>query len=147
MGRPASIINFERSFWASILTGIVGTLIHWQTMTELMKKDPIMSESADMAVTVLGFAIFISFALGGLLWYLISRRASRVAKWIYVVLMAFGIISTLTSINDPMSPKGFGLALSLVSTALTVLSIYFLFRPDANEWFKGNRGIDPETFR
>ncbi len=147
MGRPASIINFERSFWASILVGIVGTLIHWKTLVDLMKGDPVMSESVDMAIPFLGFAMIMSFALGGLLWYLIARRASRVAKWIYVVLMAFGIISTFTSTNDPMSPKGFGLALTLVSTALTALSIYFLFRPDANEWFKGNRDIDPETFR
>lgn len=147
MQRPPSIINFEHSFWASILTGIVGTLIHWQMMTELVKNDPMMSESADMAITVIGFAIFMSFALSGLLWYLIARRASRVTRWIYVLLMGFGSISTVTSINDPMAPQGFGLALMLVSTALTVLSIYFLFRPDASEWFKGKRGVDPETFR
>lgn len=147
MGRPASIVNFERSFWASILTGIVGTIIHWQTMAELAKTDPIMSQSADAAVTVIGLAIAMSFALGGLLWYLISRRASNIARWFYVLLVGFGIISTLTSINEPMSPTGFALSLSLLSTALTAVSVYFLFRPDANRWFKGKRDIDPETFR
>jgi hypothetical protein len=147
MQRPPSIINFERSFWASILIGIVGTLFHWQMMTESVKNNPVMSESADMAVTVIGFAIVMSFALSSLLWYLIARRASRVTKWIYVLLMGFGSISTLISINDPMAPQGFALALMLVSAAQTFLSIYFLFRPDASEWFKGGHGVDPETFR
>ena len=61
--------------------------------------------------------------------------------------MGFGAISTLTSLDEPMSPAGFALILSLVSTALTVLSIFFLFRPDANRWFKGERDVDTDMFR
>lgn len=145
MKRPVSIINFERSFWASILVGIGSTLLQWSMINELVRKDPILSQSADAAVIAIGFAVAISFALGGLLWYLISRRASNVAKWIYVGLMGFGIISTFTSMNDPLSPKGLAFAMSLVSAALTILSIYFLFRPDARAWFAG-KNVEPRIF-
>jgi hypothetical protein len=145
MQRPASITHFERSFWASILIGIVGSIISWRTMTEIVKQDPLLSQSADAAITAIGFAVAISFALGGLLWYLIARRASNTAKWVYVALMAFGIISTLATLNDPMSPKGLALAMSLISTTLTALSIYFLFRPDAHSWFAG-KNVDPAAF-
>lgn len=145
MGRPLSIINFERSFWASILIGIGGMILHWTTVVDLLKKDPILSRSVDVAVIAVGLALVFGFALSLLLWYLISRRANNVAKWIYVVVMGFGVVSTLTSINDPMSPKGFALAISLASTALTAVSILFLFRPDTRAWF-AREIVDPKTF-
>ncbi|UKK84992.1 hypothetical protein L7H23_02475 [Sphingopyxis sp. BSN-002] len=145
MGRPVSIINFERSFWASILIGVVSTVLQWSMMRELVEKDPVLSQSADAAVIGIGFAVALSFAFGGLLWYLISRRASNVAKWIYVVLMGFGIVSSFTTMNDPLSPKGLAFALSLAGAGLTALSIYFLFRKDARAWFAG-KNVDPRIF-
>jgi hypothetical protein len=59
--------------------------------------------------------------------------------------MGFGAVSTLASLNDPTSPTGLALAISLVSTTLTALSIFFLFRPDARVWF-GKVSVDPRTF-
>jgi len=145
MRRPASIINFERSFWASILIGIGSMVLHWTTVVDLLKKDPVLSKSVDAAVIGVGLALAFGFALSLLLWYLISRRVSNVAKWIYVVVMGFGVVSTLTSIDDPASPTGFALAISLASTALTAVSIFFLFRPDARAWF-AREVVDPKTF-
>lgn len=145
MGRPISIINFERSFWASILFGIGGMVLHWTTVVDGLKEDPVLSGSVDVAVIAVGLALAFGFALSLLLWYLISRRANNVAKWIYVVVMGFGIVSTLTSINDPLSPGGFALAISLVSTALTAVSVFFLFRPDSRTWF-AKETVDPRAF-
>ncbi|MBW8294654.1 hypothetical protein [Sphingopyxis sp.] len=145
MRRPPSIINFERSFWASTLTGVASFALHWPTMMEALKSDPRLSSSVDGAAIGVALAIGFSLALSLLLWYLISRRASNITKWIYVVVMGFGVIAAFTSINDPMPSTGFALAISLAGTALTALSIYFLFRPDARAWF-AKETIDQKVF-
>lgn len=145
MERPSSIKNFERSFWASVLIGIVSFALHWSTVGDTLESDPALSSSVDAAMIAVGIVVGISFAISLLLWYLISRRASNVAKWIYVAVMGFGIISTLASLSDPMSPKGIALAISLASNAITALSIFYLFRPDSRAWF-ARETVDPRTF-
>jgi hypothetical protein len=144
MERPPSIVNFERSFWASTLLGIGGFFYSMGEVRALVDKDPVLSQWDGSMGFVVG-AILLSFALMVLLWYLTARRASRIAKWIYVILMAFGIFSTLGTISDPAAPKGIPLVISLFSTLFTVASIYFLFRPDARDWF-ARRRVDPATF-
>lgn len=145
MTRPASIINFERCFWASMLLGVGSLALHWSVMIDGLKRDPAVAPMVESAVIFVGVALGFGFALSILLWYFTARKASNIAKWIYVAVMGFGAVSTLTSLNDPTSPMGFALAISLVSTALTALSIFFLFRPDARVWF-GKDAVDPRTF-
>lgn len=145
MTRPASIINFERCLWASMLLGVGSLALHWSVMIDGLKSDPTVAPMVESAVIFVGVALGIGFALSILLWYFVARKASNIAKWIYAVVMGFGAVSTLTSLNDPTSPTGLALAISLVSTALTAFSILFLFRPDARAWF-GKDAVDPRTF-
>lgn len=114
-------------------------------MIDGLKSDPTVAPIVESAVIFVGVALGIGFALSILLWYFVARKASNIAKWIYVMVMGFGAVSTLTSLNDPTSPTGLALAISLVSTALTALSILLLFRPDARTWF-GKDAVDPRTF-
>ena len=145
MARPASIIDFERSFWASMLLGVGSLALHWPTIIGSLRSDPATAPMVDSAAIFAGIALGFGFAISILLWYFVARKASNIAKWIYVAVMGFGAVSTLTSLNDPTSPTGLALAISLVSTALTALSILFLFRPDARVWF-GKDAVDPRTF-
>ena len=145
MARPASIINFERSFWASMLLGVGSLALHWPIIIGSLRSDPATAPMVDSAAIFVGIALGFGFAISILLWYFVARKASNIAKWIYVAVMGFGAVSTLTSLNDPTSPTGLALAISLVSTALTALSILFLFRPDARVWF-GKDAVDPRTF-
>jgi len=145
VGRPASIINFERSFWASMLIGVGSLTLHWPTVIDSLKSDPTAAPMVDSAAIFVGIALGFGFAISILLWYFVARKASNIARWIYVAVMGFGAVSTLTSLNDPTSPTGLALAISLVSTTFTALSIFFLFRPDARVWF-GNNSVNPRTF-
>lgn len=145
MARPASIMNFERSFWASMLLGAGSLALHWPKIIGSLKSDPAIASMVESAAIFVGIALGFSFAVSILLWYFVARKASNIAKWIYVAVMGFGAVSTLASLNDPTSPTGLALAISLVSTALTALSILFLFRPDARVWF-GKVSVDPRTF-
>ena len=128
-----------------MLLGVGSLALHWSVMIDGLKRDPAVAPMVESAVIFVGVALGFGFALSILLWYFTARKASNIAKWIYVAVMGFGAVSTLTSLNDPTSPMGFALAISLVSTALTALSIFFLFRPDARVWF-GKDAVDPRTF-
>lgn len=128
-----------------MLLGVGSLALHWSVMIDGLKRDPAVTPMVESAVIFVGVALGFGFALSILLWYFAARKASNIAKWIYVAVMGFGAVSTLTSLNDPTSPMGLALAISLVSTALTALSIFLLFRPDARVWF-GRDSVDPRTF-
>src|SRR3546814_12760158 len=84
-------------------------------------------------------------AINLIIWYFISRRRSKIAKWIQVVLYVLGLVFFLTSLNHPLSPKGLALAANIVIYALYGAATYMLFRPDTAAWF-GNARVDPDVF-
>lgn len=117
-----------------MLVGIASTYFAWdEMMAALERESSRLASSTGMVAFVIMLVFFASISIA--LWYAIARRASKIAKWIYVVWMGFGSISTLMSLNDPAGFKGAALVASLVSTALTIASIACLFRPDAMAWF------------
>lgn len=145
MERPKSIVAFERAFWGSVAVGLLGGILGWNDLLETYQRE---SSIAAMGFGS-GFLIAvwcISLAFQLLFWYLIARKGSNVTRWIYVVLMGFGIISALATIGNPAMPGGISRITSLASTALTVAAIFFLFRPDASDWFTKKRQVDPATF-
>lgn len=146
MERPKSIIAFERAFWASFAVGLIGSLLTWDDVLKTYQRDPSISAmgfGSGFLIAILG----ISFGIQLLFWYFIARKASNVMRWIYAVLMALGIVSSLAMLNDPALPGGISLVFSLGSSALTALAIFFLFRPDASAWLTNKRDVDPDTFR
>lgn len=116
-----------------MLIGVASTYFAWGEMTAAIEREsPRLASSTSMMAIVIMLIFFASISVG--FWYAIARRANRIAKWIYVVWMGFGSISTLMSLNDPAGFKGAALVASLVSTALTIASMVCLFRPDAVAW-------------
>lgn len=117
-----------------MVVGFASTYFAWGEMTTALEREsPRLATSTGMAAVIIMLAFFASISIA--FWYAIARRASTIAKWIYVVWMGFGSISTLMSLNDPAGFKGAALVASLVSTALTIASMICLFRPDAVAWF------------
>src|SRR3546814_4826731 len=86
----------------------------------------------------------VGMAINLIIWYFISRRRSKIAKWIQVVLYVLGLVFFLTSLNNPLSPKGLALAANLVIYALYGAATYMLFRPDTAAWL-GNDRVDPRS--
>lgn len=141
MRRPASILNFERFFWASMIVGFVSTCLAWPRMEAALEK---AGSPFGMTVAAIMILFFMGISVG--FWYGIARRASNVVRWIYIVWMGFGSISTLLSLTNPRTPHDTAMAFSLGSTALTVASIICLFRSDAVAWLKGNPVTDSSIF-
>ena len=144
--RPQSIQLFEKVYLASIAIGLVNAVLSW-SQVDAMLADPRM-QAAGVGTGTLVLGVVIGILVPLLLWYFIARRASNVAKWIYVVLTAVGLFGFLSALANPMAPKGLITLLGAAATGLQVYGAWLLFRPDAAAWFesKGADGPgDPET--
>jgi hypothetical protein len=84
--------------------------------------------------------MIIGMALGltvqGVLWFLVSRQASNVARWILAALVTLILVSNLFTLPAVLAQRGavvFGGTLAL--SALQVAALVMLFRREANLWF------------
>ena len=147
MNRPASIVLFEKLYIATIVIGLIGVALSWNTLNEAVTNQPGVSASVGSGILI-GAMIF-GFLIPILLLYFIARRASNIAKWVFVVLTAFSVYSFIATLSNPMMPKGLFLAVNVVSLILTLYCAWLLFKPDAKAWLdsKGAEGpADPDTF-
>jgi hypothetical protein len=133
---------FERLFLASTALGLISLLVSY----DALRAFAIANGTSPGAEFVGGF--------GGLLWnllmwFFIARRASNIAKWIFVVMMALGLV--FMAIGAQWSfDLGVTYILSVgLVTVLQVIATVYLFRRDAVAWLKsgGKSGeIDAQVF-
>jgi hypothetical protein len=142
--RPHSILMFERLFLGSLALSTVASVLAYDDVLAELERDPAMAQLGLgggflVGMLALGMAIFV------LLWFLIARKASRVAKWILVVFVAVGLASLAVSLADSFTPD-VNTLLSLSSYALEVAAVVYLFHADAVAWLRGEAPADPATF-
>lgn len=118
--RPKSIVLFDYTYLGSLVFGLLNV--------------EVAGGATGSQWLIYGAAVAVSVVL----WYLVSRQANVVAKWVIVVLGAFQIVSTLTAFgNGGLAPLS--VAVSVVALSLLAVSLVLLFRPDALAWFKEGR--------
>ena len=145
--RPQSIELFEKVYLGSIALGLVNTALSWGALTASLKT--VSDGAMKMGPGVMVGSIVIGLVISLLLWFFVARRASSVAKWIFVVITAIGVFGVLSSLANPLTPKGLTMIGGMIATALQVFAAWLLFRPDAVAWLesKGENGPgDPSTF-
>ncbi len=130
--RPRSIILFEWLFLASIAASAVNLILGYGQMRDLWLSDPRIAQIGLGSGFLIGAAVF-SFAIYLLLWFLIARKASNVAKWLLIVFIAIGLISLPSALTGPFSLEQ---GLGLLIYALEIAAVVCLFRPDARAWFR-----------
>jgi hypothetical protein len=148
MTRPPSIELFEKAYFGSLVVSTVALILGWSKLSGQLESE-LGASGASFGSGLLTTSIVIGYAISLLLWFLIARRASNVAKWILVVLTALGLFGTLTSLFLPTEPKDLNFALNAVATAIGVYAVWLLFKQDAAAWLesKGASGpSDPSTF-
>lgn len=139
--RPASIRKFEILFLASLLTGLIGTLISWNATLAQFRAG---AGGVELSPAILIGVLAVIYAIMLLLWYLIARRASKIAKWILVVFTLISLIGIPALFSPPFTlSKG----IELLSNLLQVAAVVFLFLPDARVWFAGDKAGDPEVLQ
>jgi len=146
MTKPNSIVLFDRLFMGSLVLGVLNFIFGWNELSAKLASSP------EMAATGFGTGFLItSFAIGMIInliiWYFISARASKIAKWILTAFFVIGLLSMLSNMNNPLGPQGISLAIALVISVIQAAAIYMLFRPDSIAWFSRKPPVDPDTFR
>ncbi|MFO6446557.1 hypothetical protein ACLBKU_05365 [Erythrobacter sp. NE805] len=142
--RPQSIIRFDQLYFATLALGFVGLAINYETSIQQLEADATAARLGGSTFVIGAYAISTAIAL--LLWYFVSRRASNAARWIVTVMTGFGLVTLPFSFMMASVPPA-SLAVAVISAAVQAAMLWFLFRPDANAWFKqGTQGMDPDVF-
>jgi hypothetical protein len=133
--RPPSIVNFTRVVLLSLAIGILATWLSWDKVEAAMAATGSgMGTGAIVGIQAVTIALYLL-----LIWF-ISAHGSPVAKWIYVVLCAFGLVIGLLGFRQTMAYGTLPTILAAVQYILSILSLWLLFRPDAKAWFSEGRG-------
>jgi uncharacterized membrane protein len=140
--RPKSIVQFERLFILTIVLGALSSIWSWLHWQDLMPAGT-PAQTAAMMPTIMGATLVIGILINLLLLFFIARKGSEVAKWIFVVFFALGLLSVVRSLTGgAMQLPLLMRLLSLVQIALEAGCVWLVFRPDATRWFKGERSTD-----
>ena len=137
--RPPSIVKFERLFLAALALGVISLVVSYEAATAQLAREPTLRQ-----LGIGGSEIFLGIsaawlAIYLLLWFLITRKASNVAKWILVILSALGALFFVPALAGPWN---LGLLLNLAYYALELAAVACLFQADAVAWLKGKPDTD-----
>ncbi|WP_447754817.1 hypothetical protein [Sphingopyxis fribergensis] len=146
MGKPDSIIWFDRLFLGTLVLGTLNFIFGWNDVSAKVAASP------EFAAVGFGTGFIVAmFAVGMainlVVWYFTSVRASNVAKWILTVFFAIGLFSIVGNLNNPLGPQGLQLGITFITAIMQGAAIYMLFRPDSAAWFSRKPPVDPDTFR
>jgi hypothetical protein len=146
--RPNSIVNFERIVILSILIGILNTWLSWGKMLAMAQAQAEAQGGAVKVGSTFLITVQVVFiAIYLLLVWLISRKGSPIAKWIYVVLAGLSLIAAVFGLGKMAAYGTLPLVLAIAQHLLTLVSLWLLFQPDAKAWFAEGRTADPADLR
>lgn len=131
--RPPSIVNFERIVLATLFLGLVGSWLNWD-QARTVAADAGMGTGFVLTVQVISVVVTL------ILLYFIARKGSPVAKWIYVVITVLGVIGGLANPAKLLESGGATVVVAIAQILLSLVALWFLFRPDAKAWFAEGRG-------
>lgn len=136
--KPASIKKFDMLYLGSIVVSMVSVVLGWGQMTAMMEAE--LAAQGQQVEAMEGIAsgaliggLVVGFGISLLLWALISVWRIEFVKWVLILFVGWGVVSTLISMGTV--PFNLVFILGLVATALSVASVWFLFQPDAKAWF------------
>ena len=134
--RPSSIVNFERVVLLIVLFHAATAAIEWERIIAEVRRAGI-GQGPVIAILAGLLAIIL------LLMWLIARRRSAIAKWLYVALTLLLIASTIPSLSRIVDQGALAIALNVAFAALSLVSIWLLFRPDARAWLEAGDDAVP----
>jgi hypothetical protein len=125
--RPKSIVTFERLALLSLAIALIVTIFTWHETAAAFR---VSGYPASLPL----ISAVVEFGVGLALILLISKKGSRVAKWILATLTAAGVVELAIR-----SANGFGgdwvdIA-EIAKMLLLAASVCLLFGADAKPWF------------
>lgn len=131
--RPQSIATFERLY----LAGLVASLADFALAFRAMSQASISGSTVNPAYLVAGFVLGIAIQLT--LWFMVTRKASNIARWALVVIFILGLSGLPAKLSPPY---GLDNALGLAVVVLHFAALTFLFRKDASDWLARKGSAD-----
>ena len=131
--RPQSIIWFERLYVAAFVLGVLSIVQTWGIQTAMLDSDPRLASMPWVPYASLA----VRMVLAGALWYFVARKGSVIAKWIVVLLAAYGAVLLallLFGLVQGSAPLAI-VAPSALQNILYIAAVALLFRPDTRPWF------------
>jgi len=120
MMRPTTIVAFEALYLVTLAIGILQAYLGWQQLQAMASPFFIVT----IQLVTLGLLVVLIL--------LVSRRRSRFAKWVLVVLFVIGL---------PMTVKIFAsgqlagsAALTVCQSLLQLIGLVMLFLPASRAW-------------
>jgi hypothetical protein len=126
--RPRSILVFEGLMFGTLALGWLHVALTWtgQTLRLIpITRQPLVFLVATMTITTTLFAV---------LTLLVSRRRSRVAAAMLIILFAFGIPTFVRTFTQG-SPTGYTL-LTAIQIIGHLVAYILLFLPSSRAWFR-----------
>ena len=127
---PNHIKYFEWSWLASIVLGIIVSGLTYSELTD--KLDPVS----------VGIIQFLVLAFTITLVLLISRKKSNFAKLTLLFLYPVGLYFYIPQLSD-LFLMGMAGVISSIQLILQSIGLYFLFTPEAKQWFQDNTLTPP----
>jgi hypothetical protein len=134
---------FERLFLASLAISAISTFFVYDGVERALTTDPSMQRLGLGSGFLIGLLV-ASFAVYLLLWYLIAHKAANVAKWILLVLVVLGVLTSLPGVFQ--ASFDFATLSGLAAILLEIAAVVYLFRTDSDAWLKGEQPRDPTAF-
>lgn len=108
-----NLLKFERFTLASLVIGIIISALQMKNFNE--------SETLIVAI----FGVLILLLIMGLV-LLISRKKSKVAKWLWAIIFTAGLVIYIPELGKMLSDGASGI-LSAIQLVLQCIGMYFLF--------------------
>ncbi len=134
--RPQSIIRFEQVYLVSAALNTLVEVLSFMGISgpsDIDRKNIVL----ELSIVALGWVLLFFF------WYFIARRASNVAKWLFVGLTVLGLLILVPDGTKLAQTNPIYAALTALITLLDFASIAFLFKRDAVDWLKSRGRIVP----
>lgn len=135
--RPDSIKKFDLFFLAAIAISVVQALINYETMERAVEAQLEVSGMAGDAGAILPISLAIGFAINLGLWFLVSRMRQGWARWVLLAFVAYRVVSIPLGVSSGVASLSIT---GVIAALLQVIAMWFVFQPDAREWFASRKG-------
>jgi hypothetical protein len=141
--RPRSIVLFERLYGLNIALAVVSLVWIYHRLNLMSPDFPAGAPTGMrqyMALATAGVAA-VSIAIRLLLWFFVARRGSNVARWAFVIffVLTIGGLFRAFDLHARGTMSMFGTGLWMLDFLTKTICVWWLFRPDAVAWFRGER--------
>ena len=136
MGRPLSIVWFERCYLGCVAVGVLNTALSWNKVIATASENPQAAQLGESFIpAVLTIGLVLGLITSALLWYFTARKGAAATKWIITALFVLNVLLSVLGAARGTFSEGIMAVVAIVALVLNGLAVWNLFRPDTKVWF------------